>query len=214
MSNIVEDKYGNIIDKMAGTVTDENGNQVVNEARAAQINAVVTQWSTSETEAMDKALENINVNNVKTNNSLKKYGYDISNDKDLALTYAEKVLGYDRDELTYKGGIGKGTVKDAEGNEIVNGVSDEVMRKQLAKLAMTESITNEYSNKIDKSGLLENLETAMQGMEDLGKKYGTDFTDAFLNAITSDSKQLDLSSLYAYLDPTEIEELGSMSGED
>jgi hypothetical protein len=64
----------------------------------------------------------------------------VENDKQLALTYAAMLTGQDKDTFTYKAGKGVGTVKDAEGNEIVSGVSDEVMRREIAKRVAAEEI--------------------------------------------------------------------------
>jgi hypothetical protein len=59
------------------------------------------------------------------------------------------ISGIDKSELTYKAGNGVGTVKDKEGNEIVAGVSDEVMRREIAKQVAMQQITNDYASSVD-----------------------------------------------------------------
>ena len=56
---------------------------------------------------MNKEFKNIDVSKASSNNALNNnFGYKISNDEDLAKTYAKEVLGYDlsKSEMTYKGG--------------------------------------------------------------------------------------------------------------
>ena len=69
------------------------------------------------------------------------------------------------------------------------------MRQAIAKQVSTEKITERAENKVDKSNILNSLETAMQGAENFGKKYGTDFTDSFLNMLTDDVNQFDTTAL-------------------
>ena len=216
MGNLVKEKYGDKIQGMAKT-TNELGEEERNLAREAQINAIATKWAESDTNSMNKELKNIDVGKASSNNALNNnFGYEISNDEDLAKTYAKEVLGYDlsKSEMTYKGGWNKGTVKDKSGKEIVSGVSDDIMRHELARVAKEKEIKDKYSDQLDQTALLDNLDTAMTGMRTLGSKYGTDFTDAFLNAATSKGNEIDLTSLYPSLNPDEVKELEGMDGQD
>lgn len=208
----IENKYGDKIDELA---TDEEGN--VNEARASQISAILADQEEAVAKKMQKEIDNIDIedtNDWKSNNKLNEhYNYTIDNDEDLARTYAEKVLKIDSSDLDYKGGTGKGTLKDSSGKVVVDELSDEYMRKQLAILAKTEKIKKKYADELNSDADLAAIETVIEKATVAGEKFGTDFTDVILNSMTADGK-MDFSSLYADLDPTEVAELYSMSDDE
>ena len=211
LQGIIEEEHGDEIDKLA---TDKDGN--VNEARASQISAILAQQNEKVAKKMQDKIDSIDIEEKtdwNSNNKLSNYGYEIDNDEDLARTYAEKVLGLNETELDYKKGNGKGTLKDASGNTVVDELSDEYMRKQLAILAKTEEIKAKYADELDTESDLEAIGKVIESATAAGEKYGTDFTDAILNSMTANG-EMDFSSLYADLDPTEVAELYSMSDDD
>ena len=111
MGNLVEDKYGDKIDKLAGTIEDSQGKEVVNETRSKQIEAVITTLSQDVTNTLNSELKGIDVSYVKNTGDLNKYlnnlnaGFTIDNDKELHRKYAEMFLkDYDINELEFKNG--------------------------------------------------------------------------------------------------------------
>lgn len=209
MNNLIENKYGDKINKMA-TVVGEDGKATVDESRAKQIQAILAQQENATTKALNKELSNIDVSNIKRNSQLK----DIDDDKDLAKTYAKEVLGYeDTSKMTYKGGWNKGTLKDETGQTIIDEVSDDVMRQEIARVRAEAEIKDNYAGKIDESSLLSSVENIMKGGQKLGEQYGTDFTDALLNSITAQDGKVDLSGVFADLSPSEYLNLSDLASD-
>ena len=217
MENAIKEKYGSDIDKLA-TVKDASGKEVVNEGRAALITSILANEGQDQTDKMSKELQDIDVSDASSNNKLNdNYGYDIENDEDLARTYAEKVLGYTEAEaskLNYDGGLNKGTLKDKSGNTVLEKYSDDYMREELARIAKEEEITNKYKDKIDGSDALDNIGNIIGAGSEAGSKYGTDFTDAFLQSMANGDKKIDLSSSFAELDPEEVESIMALDDKD
>jgi len=209
MNNLIENKYGDKINKMA-TVVGEDGKATVDESRAKQIQAILAQQENATTKALNKELSNIDVSNIKRNSQLK----DIDDDKDLAKTYAKEVLGYeDTSKMTYKGGWNKGTLKDETGQTIIDEVSDDVMRQEIARVRAEAEIKDNYAGKIDESSLLGSVENIIKGGQKLGEQYGTDFTDALLNSITAQDGKVDLSGVFADLSPSEYLNLSDLASD-
>ena len=209
MNNLIENKYGDKINKMA-TVVGEDGKATVDESRAKQIQAILAQQENATTKALNKELSNIDVSNIKRNSQLK----DIDDDKDLAKTYAKEVLGYeDTSKMTYKGGWNKGTLKDETGQTVIDEVSDDVMRQEIARVRAEAEIKDNYAGKIDESSLLSSVENIMKGGQKLGEQYGTDFTDALLNSITAQDGKVDLSGMFADLSPSEYLNLSDLASD-
>lgn len=209
MNNLIENKYGNKINKMA-TVVGEDGKAIVDEGRAKQIQAILAQQENTTTKALSEELSKIDVSNIKRNSQLE----GIDNDKDLAKTYAKEVLGYeDTSKMTYKGGWNKGTLKDETGQAIVDEVSDDVMRQELARVRAEAEIKDSYAGKIDESSLLGSVENIIKGGQKLGEQYGTDFTDALLNSITAQDGKVDLSGVFADLSPSEYLNLSDLASD-
>ena len=217
MENAIEEKYGSDIDKLA-TVKDASGKEVVNEGRAALITSILANEGQDQTDKMSKELQAIDVSDASSNDKLnEKYGYDVKNDEDLARTYAEKVLGYTEAEaskLTYDGGWNKGSLKDKSGNTVLDEYSDDHMREELARIAKEEEITAKYKDKIDGSDALDNISNIIGAGSAAGSKYGTDFTDAFLQSMANGDKKIDLSSSFAELDPEEVESIMALDDKD
>ena len=142
------------------------------------------------------------------------YDGKINNDKELGLMYASMLSGKSIDTLTYKGGNGVGTVKDSEGNTIIDGVSDEVMRREIAKQIAMEKITADATESVgsnDLNGLKNALTNIIDGGSKAGEKYGADFSSAILDAISNENfETLDFSGLFSELSPEEMAELSGM----
>ena len=208
--NVIQDKYGTQIDSLA-TKTDANGNSYVDKGRSELITTIVANSADKENDKMAKELKNIDVSNASSNDKLNKnYGYDIKNDEDLARTYAEKVLGYsaaDASKLTYKGGSNKGTLKDKSGKAIIEGYSDDFMREELAYAAKEAEILKKYKDKLEGQGALDNVSDVIKSGTEIGAKYGTDFTDAFLQTMANGDKKIDLSSTFAELNPEQVQSI-------
>ena len=142
------------------------------------------------------------------------YDGKINNDKELGLIYASMLSGNSIDTLTYESGNGVGTVKDSKGNTIVDGVSDEVMRREIAKQIAMEKITADATESVgnnDLDGLKNALTNIIEGGSKAGEKYGADFSSAILDAISNENfETLDFSGLFSELSPEEIAELSGM----
>ena len=149
----------------------------------------------------------------------KDFDGSIDDDRELGLMYASMLSGQSVDTLTYVDGWDAGTVKDKEGNTIIDNVSDQVMRKEIAKQVAMQKITSEATKSIEGSGanidsLKEALNNIISGGSKAGEKYGADFSSAILDAIAKqDFKTLDFSNLFAELTPEEMAELSGMDKE-
>lgn len=214
----VKDKYSEDIEKLS------NGD----ETRASQLEAAITAVGIKKQEesgsSMDEEIAAIDVNkaysNTALNEILKAAGKEekdlVSDDKDLALKYA-KMLNPDLDEntLTYKGGWNKGTVKDESGNTIVDSVSDDVMRHALAKQAQIDQITENYTKQLgdDTQGFVSSLDKMIEASDNFGKQFSADFTGSLLDAIANGG-DLDFTSLFSSLSPSEVSEILDMDSED
>ena len=236
----IEDKYGDKITTMAtdekGNVDESKYNQILtaftNRAAAAEEqkgNDIAARYSEVENEVRDiVGTEDLNSfldkyeNDADTNaliNEVLGGNYDgkINNDEELGLMYAQMMSGIDKSELTYVSGNGVGTVKDKEGDEIISGVSDEVMRREIAKQVAMQQITNDYASSVDGNDTsldqLENaLNTLITGASKVEKDFGVDFSSAILDAVANeDFDSLDFSGLFSELDP---EEMARLSGLD
>ena len=210
--SMITDQYGEEIEELA---KDENGE--VNAARQAQITAIYAKLDQQEKDKIQQLTED-KVNNLGERSDLKyhsnnklneNFGYDIKNDEDLAYKYAIKtglIKESERHLIQYESGTGVGTLKRADGTKILDAYSDEKMRYQLALLKIEEDIRAQ-------NNLGPSPEQQVQNLKDSGAaaglKYGTDFTDAFLNAVTSENNKLDLSSLYKDFTPSEVNDLMS-----
>lgn len=205
-TNLVENKYGEKINQI---VTDKDGN--VDTTRAAQISNIVTKTDDKAVDKMNNDLNNaddkLKDKKYKSNNALKNnYGYDIENDKDLVKTYLKEIKGYTQEELdtfTFDDKWGKATVTDDQGNNILLDKNDKEMRKALALKKIRGDIETEYTNNLDAEKQL-NAIGKLTTVTD--SKLGKGFSDAILNALTTDNKKMDFSGVYAELSPEEAVE--------
>ena len=233
----IEDTYGEDARRMAtdkdGNVDTNKYNQILNAFtdRAAQMEEQKGKDVASQYAAVEETVKDISTEG-QLNRFLKNqdqeavkqvlgenYDGKINNDKELGLLYASMMSGIDPSELTYVKGNGVGTVKDKEGNEIVSGVSDEVMRREIAKQVAMQGITNSYSESVGSNAdgldqLKTALDTMLSGAEKAADKYGVDFSGAILDAIANeDFDSLDFSGLFSELSPEEMAELSGLSSQ-
>ena len=220
--------------KLKELATNENGE--LNQGLYNLLSESLTELTAEKNADFNDKIESVDVsgidNSAQLNNYLKENGlYDIVNnmtgsmksiedDEQLALTYAQMLLGrqgkdVDRSSLSYQIGVGKGTVRDAEGNLIVDKVNDDVMRREIAQWAMMEKITSDFetSSKAESDNLLSVLGKLQSGANTFGEGYGADFTGALLSSLANGNKErLDLSGIYNQLDPEEVAELQGLTG--
>lgn len=234
MGMAIQENYG---DKIKDIATNENGE--VDTALYNQLTSSLTAAAAAADEEKEKSLadsyKDINVSDIKNTGDLNSAlsGYDdallkkvlgenfdgsIDNDEELGLMYAQ-MLGYgDKDSLTYKKGNGVGTVVDAQGNKVLDGVNDEVMRREIAKQLAMQKITDEYAATNGEDNGLQNkldaLESAVSGNQG-ADKYGADFTNALLNSMSAqDFEKIDLSSYFGKISQSEFDKLSDISTED
>ena len=134
----------------------------------------------------------------------------IDNDEDLVRTYAREILGYsssDVSKMQYKSGWWSRSLTDEKGNKVVDDRDDDYMRKQLYDKAWNEWTSQQAEQQLDVNQILSPLEKALSGAKEYGKRYGTDFSDALLNALDSKTKEFDFSDVFARLDPNEVNEM-------
>lgn len=209
VGEIIEDKYDSQIKQMA---TDKDGNVDQTEvelikslvaANSEDLTNLMADTHTTWTELVDKGVD--------SNNSLESYlemvgseyaGKDF-NDKETALTYAKLKFNLDSTAgLTYKGGNGKGTVIDADGNELFTDEDDEVMRRYIAR----EEGFKYFESKI-KDSELSNKEDVLSVYKKMDENsheetMGADFKSSILNA-SINKKPLDFSTVFNSISDSE-----------
>ena len=144
----------------------------------------------------------------------RNYGYNIKNDKQLAIEYAKTVLGYTQEEvakMSYKEGIGKGSLtlngEVVDGFE-ADGTSDKIMRAGLAQAAMAKQATEEMLAS-SKEVIINNFAEIANKTDELANGAGAAITNAILNSMdyTLENGGLDFSSSFATMSPFEYENL-------
>lgn len=150
-----------------------------------------------------------------TENALNhNYGYNIKNDKQLAIEYAKTVLGYTQEEvakMSYKKGIGKGSLtlngEVVDGFE-ADGISDKIMRAGLAQAAMAKQATEEMLS-TSRETIISNFAEIANKTDMLAEGAGATITNAILNSMdyTLENGGLDFSSSFASMSPFEYENL-------
>lgn len=210
----IEENYGEDLSKIAGD------NETLYNLLVSSMTEMAAKTQTDNDKALADALANINLDkSYSSNNNLNdNYGYNIQNDKDLALTYAREVLGYTDEILSYKGGINKGTVKDETGKEIVSSLSDDVMRQKLAELAEQEKVIAEIESslgEIDADRYKEALQSLVDGANELGDEYGIELTNSILAALANgNTESFDFSSLFENLNLKDKESLEQLNTDE
>ena len=221
IGSIAEEQYGDKVSEIAdGDAVKEDLIMAGVAKQMEKADAEAEAGLADQMAASESQIKNIN-STGELESYLKKLGvaedYNVSNDKELALTYAE-MMGYgDRESLSYKGGWGKGSVTDANGNKVLDNMNDEVMRREIAKQATFKKLQEDYAANTegDQEAYLAAVEKMMANAPEAGKKYGVDFSTAVLeNLANGDLENFDLSSLFTELDPTEVENLKELNADE
>ena len=236
----IEDKYGDKISSMVTkddeTIDEIKYNQILTAftKRAANIeeeknNNTKTTYEQVEGKVKDisntKDLNSFLNDYEKDNNELinkvlgGNYDGSMDDDKELGLLYAQMMYDIDKSELTYKKGKGVGTIKDKEGNVLVDGVSDEVMRREIAKQVAMQKITDDYTSTVGQNSeslqIFENsLNKLLEGTSKVEDEFGADFSGAILDAIANENyESLNFSNLFSELDPKEMAKLSGLDSQ-
>ena len=235
-ASAIKEQFSTQLKQMA---TDESG--IFDEARYNQLVDIINksepqqtvQEQKSSTPSMSQGVEGLqdeltseflsNENKFATelienfDSDLSSIGGKIESDEDLSKKYAQYILGKTQEEineLIFK----DGKLQDTSGNVVVDSSNAEqrgAQRTQLIDYAWKEYTDENIENQQQEPTLdfIENLNQAQYNAAVLGEQYGTDFSQALLNAISSETKEFDLSSTFARLDPNEVGELQSLSTE-
>lgn len=229
----IGEKFKDQIKLLATDANDE-----VDETRASQIENIAKELSISGKRAQELTKDGLNAymnpdlinsknwGHVNGNNTLNKvltkvYGLDekqwkIDNDEDLIKTYAREVKQMTDDEinkLTYKSGAWSRKLVDSSGKAIID-ANDAEMRAAIYQQAASQKINKNVAEGLTEEDILKPIENLMNSAKQAGYKYGTDFTDAMLNALADKDSKFDFSSVFNRLDPNEVNEMISMSGEE
>lgn len=218
--NIIETEYAEDIAKISSDATKQS-----------QITSALTGLSESISKDIAKEIEGQadEISDISTTGSLKNYlaKYDdaareliganykdlVGSDKQMALTYAQ-LMGYDRDTLTYESGNGVGSVRDEKGNLIVDKVSDEVMRREIAKIIAEKAIEDQAKSDLQIKNYTAAIGKMVDGAAASLEKYGADFTSPILDALANqDYENLDFTTLFSEIDPEEIAELTGLDSQ-
>lgn len=194
----IEERYGDQLSLIAGD------NKGLYSLLVSSIAEIASQRNPIEQTELDK----------KTYSSIaalnKNYHYDIENAKDLALTYAKKVLQVSDRNLIYK----KGAVLDASGKEVVgSGVSKDFMLKSLAELSQQRKAIDEVVSSINSIDV-DTLDKLAKGAKEAGEKYGVDFTNALLASIVNNDQTIDFSSIFKKLRIEDRDSLSAMNQDE
>lgn len=192
----IEDKYG----KLYETAATKDG-KVDQGLVQSMINAG-TKFASENIKVDGKDLETtlagIDVSKVTSNKELDDYGYDIQNDKDLALTYAKDVLGWKEEDVSYSGGTGKGTITNVTGDQSFE-LNDDFMRQALAQQAEVKTTTEAFNAELDATMQAFNeamTSTVVNAKEGIGQ--------IIVDAAGSEDKKIDFNKMMSEISPDEM----------
>lgn len=136
---------------------------------------------------------------------------NLDSNKDLAEAYA-KLTGKDISGLTWKGD----KFLDDSGETILDASNSDARAKMRAQIYT--DIARDYGNlqiqqnaQAESQNFLNIFDNARVDAAKAGQKYGTDFSQALTDAISSSTNEWDLSNIYNRLDPNEVDELKNMN---
>ena len=136
---------------------------------------------------------------------------NLDSNKDLAEAYA-KLTGKDISGLTWKGD----KFLDDSGETILDASNSDARAKMRAQIYT--DIARDYGNlqiqqnaQAESQNFLDIFDNARVNAAKAGQKYGTDFSQALTDAISSSTNEWDLSNIYNRLDPNEVDELKNMN---
>lgn len=156
--------------------------------------------------------------NAATKNSQTVDG-GISDDEDLARTYAKEVLGKTQEEVdaaTYTVGNDIGSMTGANGEKWFTEKDDDAMRREISRQRVYNKFFGEDTT-LDLNKYSTQLENIATSAATFGKDAGVDFTNSMMSAIANkkdgEAVEFDFSSLFNELTPSEIEKYASMTPE-
>ena len=136
---------------------------------------------------------------------------NLDSNKDLAEAYA-KLTGKDISGLTWKGD----KFLDDSGETILDTSNSDARAKMRAQIYT--DIARDYGNlqiqqnaQAESQNFLDIFDNARVDAAKAGQKYGTDFSQALTDAISSSTNEWDLSNIYNRLDPNEVDKLKNMN---
>ena len=136
---------------------------------------------------------------------------NLDSNKDLAEAYA-KLTGKDISGLTWKGD----KFLDDSGETILDASNSDARAKMRAQIYT--DIARDYGNlqiqqnaQAESQNFLDIFDNARVDAAKAGQKYGTDFSQALTDAISSSTNEWDLSNIYNRLDPNEVDKLKNMN---
>lgn len=136
---------------------------------------------------------------------------NLDSNKDLAEAYA-KLTGKDISGLTWKGD----KFLDDSGETILDASNSDARAKMRAQIYT--DIARDYGNlqiqqnaQAESQNFLDIFDNARVDAAKAGQKYGTNFSQALTDAISSSTNEWDLSNIYNRLDPNEVDELKNMN---
>ena len=197
MGTIVEDQYKGLYQSAAtkdGKIDEGLYQSLVNAG-----SKFATENTKVNGKTLDEMLETVDVSDATSNKKLANYGYDIEKDKDLALTYAEKVLGWDRADVSYDGGTGKGSITNVKEDKSFDDLNDDFMRQALAQQAITEQVTTAYDVASDSI-----METFNNAMVETAQQAKDGIAQVIIDAAGSTDKSIDFDKMMTEISPEDI----------
>lgn len=202
----IENKYGDLYEKAA--TKDGKTDQGLVES---MINAG-TQFAFKNTKVnekdLDTTLSEIDLSDATSNRSLDNYGYNIEDDKDLALTYAEKVLGWDRADVSYEKGTGKGSITNVKEDKSFEDLDDDFMRQALAQQAKVKEVTDAFNAELDST--MTNFNKALTSTV-VDAKDG--IAQIIVDAAGSEDKEIDFDKMMTEISPEDIAATNGMNSD-
>lgn len=240
----IEQTYSDKL-KESYTTLNENGEKVVDEAGYNQALAALQKRTEKENAGFEESLKQYtddiigkfdwangnqeyqdwladNKEKLKlSDEQLTEYNiFDTSDDnKDLAQTYAKKILGLNDSEvqaLTYKRDGDKFTFTDASGENVAGlvDISEAEARQALARQAATEGLKQQYIESTE--DISDKFINAYDNLtRDITNDFGADFGNAIATALTSnDITKINLSDYFGDIDQEEYNQLINANTDD
>lgn len=211
----IKDKYGNDATEMS-----KNNKGEVREGLKNQILEAMNSKVTEQNTELEEKLKGIDISSVKNTGDLSKWlenydaGYTVSNDKELAKEYMKRVLHWDESVSSTQDKWGKSVLNNADTGTSVT-MTDTDMRKALAKQAEVDFYTQKYGSSLNLDDFNKALDKLIDGADEFGEKYGSDFTSSLLESLSSgDLDKLNFSEVFKELDPKEWAEVNSLTEDE
>ena len=153
-----------------------------------------------------KEYYNLNVQDI--------FGSDLRDTEEMAKAYAKYVKGFDLNELDTKGNA----LVDKQGTEVVKFGSKKErgeIRSGLYNFAFQNYAGEIYQKKAarDTEEYINTINNLISNANAAGNKYGVDWTEGLLSALSNPEQEFDLSSTFTTLNPDEVKEIQAMTPE-